>query len=161
MFKVSINCWDSLTGEYMGGQDFFDTFEESKSYYDVMVKDYKEDVEIYLVNCTTNEIIEKYITTKEDLKMTIMGEMRNIMKRRYTLDYTINTSINVSMVDFKNAGLTDEEILKVVRSKEYVNCASMTRSFSNCEITFYSSCFNRNIIEQTVKEIQESLNSLI
>lgn len=32
-----------------------------------MVKDCKEDaVEIYLVNCATNKIIEKYITTKED-----------------------------------------------------------------------------------------------
>jgi hypothetical protein len=67
MFKVSINCWDSLTGEYMGGKDFFDTFDESKLYYDIMVKDCKEDaVEIYLVNCATNKIIEKYITTKED-----------------------------------------------------------------------------------------------
>ena len=93
--------------------------------------------------------------------MTIIDKIRNDTKQRYTLDYRINASINVSMVDFKNAGLTDEEILKVVISKEYVNCAIMTRSFSNCEITFYSSCFNRNIIEQTVKEIQESLNSLI
>ena len=79
----------------------------------------------------------------------------------YKLDYTLNTSINVSMVDFKNAGLTDEEILKVVRAQEYVNCAIMTRSFSMCEITFYTSCFNKNIIEQTVKEIQNELNYLI
>lgn len=49
--------------------------------------------------------------------------------RTYKLDYTISTSINVSMVDFKNAGLKDDEILKVVRAQEYVNCAIMTRSF--------------------------------
>ena len=77
------------------------------------------------------------------------------------LDYTRNTSINVSMVDFKNAGLTDEEILKVVRAQEYVNCALMTRSFCGCEITFYSHCFNRTVIEQTVKEIQDELNYLV
>lgn len=82
-------------------------------------------------------------------------------KSNYKLDYTISTSINVSMVDFKNAGLTDEEILKVVRAQEYVNCAIMTRSFCGCEITFYSSCFNRNIIEKTVKEIQDKLNHLV
>ena len=81
--------------------------------------------------------------------------------KRYKLDYNLNTSINVSMVDFKNAGLSDEDILKVVRSKEYVNCAIMTRSFSGCEITFYGSCFNRNIIEQTVEDIQDELNYLI
>ena len=80
--------------------------------------------------------------------------------RTYKLDYTLNTSINVSMVDFKNAGLTDDEILKVVREQQYVNCA-MTRSFSGCEITFYGSCFNRNIIEKTVKEIQDELNYLV
>ena len=65
------------------------------------------------------------------------------------------------MVDFKNAGLTDEEILKVVRAQEYVNCALMTRSFCGCEITFYSHCFNRTVIEQTVKEIQDELNYLV
>ena len=81
--------------------------------------------------------------------------------KTYKLDYTLNTSINVSMVDFKNAGLTDDEILKVVRAQEYVNCAIMTRSFSGCEITFYGSCFNRNIIEKTVKEIQDELNYLV
>lgn len=81
--------------------------------------------------------------------------------RTHKLDYTINTSINVSMVDFKNAGLTDDEILKVVRAQEYVNCAIMTRSFCGCEITFYGSCFNRTVIEQTVKEIQDELNYLV
>ena len=49
--------------------------------------------------------------------MTIIDKMRNNTKQRYTLDYTINTSINVSMVDFKNAGLTDEEILKLLYQK--------------------------------------------
>jgi hypothetical protein len=81
--------------------------------------------------------------------------------KTYKLDYTLNTSINVSMVDFKNAGLTDDEILKVVRAQEYVNCAIMTRSFCGCEITFYGSCFNRTVIEQTVKEIQDNLNYLV
>lgn len=81
--------------------------------------------------------------------------------KTYKLDYTISTSINVSMVDFKNAGLTDEEILKVVRSQEHVNCARMTRSFCGCEITFYGSRFNRSIIERTVKEIQDELNYLV
>jgi hypothetical protein len=97
------------------------------------------------------EVDEKYDSQLE--------YMRNNIKRQYTLDYTINTSINVSMVDFKNAGLTDEEILKVVKAQEYVNCALMTRSFSNCEITFYNSCFNRNIIEKTVKEIPYRTNN--
>lgn len=81
--------------------------------------------------------------------------------KRYKLDYTPNTGINVSMVDFKNAGLTDDEILKVVRAREYVNCASMTQSFSGCEITFYSSCYTKRIVESTVEEIQDELNYLI
>lgn len=81
--------------------------------------------------------------------------------KNYKLDYTINTSINVSMVDFKNAGLTDDEILKVLREQQYVNCANMTRSFSGCTITFYSYCFNKTIIEQTVQEIQDELNYLV
>ena len=81
--------------------------------------------------------------------------------KRYKLNYTLNTSINISMVDFKNAGLTDDEILVVVRKQEYVNCADMTRSFSGCEITFYSSYYTRNIIERTVEEIQYELNCLI
>ena len=81
--------------------------------------------------------------------------------KRYQLKYTPNSSINVSMVDFKNAGLTDDDIIRVVEKCEYVNCARMTRSFSGCEITFYSSCYTRNIIEQTVKEIQDELNYLI
>lgn len=83
------------------------------------------------------------------------------MTKWYNLDYSINTSITVSMVDFKNNGLSDEEILEVVRKYEYVNCAIMTRSFSNCEITFYISCFNKTIIENTVEEIELKLNSLI
>ena len=81
--------------------------------------------------------------------------------RTYKLDYTISTSINVSMVDFKNAGLKDDEILKVVREQQYVNCANMTRSFSGCDITFYSHCFNRTVVEQTVEEIQDELNYLV
>ena len=41
------------------------------------------------------------------------------------------------------------------------NCARMTRAFSGCEITFYGSYYTRNIIEQTVKEIQDELNYLV
>jgi len=79
--------------------------------------------------------------------------------KRYVLDYTFNTSINVKMVDYLNAGITEDEILKVVNSMEYVNCARMC-IFSSCEITFYTSVFNREVIDYTVKEIQNQLNCL-
>ena len=65
MYKVSINCWDGLTGEFMGGKDFFESLDKSKSYYDDMVRDYnKDEVEIYLVDCKTNIILEQHITTE-------------------------------------------------------------------------------------------------
>jgi len=77
--------------------------------------------------------------------------------KKYILGYTFNTSINVSMIDFKNAGLTDKEILQVVNSMEYVRCARMN-SFSGCDITFYTSVFNQEIINNTVRQIQNELN---
>lgn len=64
-----------------------------------------------------NTELDENMVANWNLEMTIIDKMRNNMKRRYALDYTINTSINVSMVDFKNAGLTDEEILKLLYQK--------------------------------------------
>ena len=129
------------------------TFYYCDNYY-IGIEDVLYDLNAISDNCQSSDknVIIKIIDDIKRLKPN---------KSNYKLDYTISTSINVSMVDFKNAGLTDEEILKVVRAQEYVNCAIMIRSFSGCEITFYGSCFNRNIIEQTVKEIQDELNYLV
>ena len=67
MYKVSINCWDSLCGDFMGGKEYFDTLEQAEVYYLEMVQDYKKDeVEIYLVDCEINQILNNYITTEND-----------------------------------------------------------------------------------------------
>ena len=64
-YKVSLNCWDSLSGEFMGGKDFFETEQEARKYFNAMVIDYlKDDVEIFLVY--KNEILAELRTFKRD-----------------------------------------------------------------------------------------------
>lgn len=64
-YKVSINNWDSLTGEFMGGKDFFQTEKEARKFFNAMVIDYlDEDVEIFLVH--NNTIIAELRTFERD-----------------------------------------------------------------------------------------------
>ena len=64
-YKVSINCWDSLTGEFMGGKEFFETEEEARKYFNSMVIDYlDEDVEIFLTE--NNKILSELRTFERD-----------------------------------------------------------------------------------------------
>ena len=38
-YKVSINNWDSLTGEFKGGKDFFETEKEARNFFNKMIID--------------------------------------------------------------------------------------------------------------------------
>lgn len=67
MLKVSINCWDRLCGDFMGGKDYFESEDEAREVFRKAVIDYLEDdVEIYLVNCDNNNIISEFRTFLRD-----------------------------------------------------------------------------------------------
>ena len=61
MYKVSIDCWDIITLEFIGWKEYFESYDDAIEYFRKSVIEYLEfEAEIYLVDCDNNDVISEF-----------------------------------------------------------------------------------------------------
>ena len=76
-------------------------------------------------------------------------------------DWDIPSTFEFSLIPFTNKGLDKEVIKKEIEKINKVNTVYLGKFNGSCEVTLYSSCFNKTTIESVVEEIEERLNWLL